>query len=126
MTLKNLFVFNAIVAVLFGVGYLISPNFVLASYGVTLSEAGELIGRALGAVYLEVGLLTWMVRDLKGGPALRSMVLAFFVGNVLGLIVILLGQLSGIANALGWSAVAIYALLALGYGYFQFVKPVQP
>jgi len=34
-----------------------------------------------------------------------------------------IGQLAGIANALGWSTVAIYLLLALGFAYFQFMKP---
>jgi hypothetical protein len=37
--------------------------------------------------------------------------------------VILIGQLAGIANALGWSSVAIYLLLALGFAYVQFMQP---
>ena len=31
--------------------------------------------------------------------------------------------LAGVANALGWSTVAIYLLLALGYGYFLRAGP---
>jgi len=30
---------------------------------------------------------------------------------------------AGVANALGWSTVALYLLLALGFAYFQFMKP---
>ncbi len=49
--------------------------------------------------------------------------LALFVGNAVGFIVAFMGQLAGVVNALGWLSVAIYLVLALGYGYFQFLKP---
>jgi hypothetical protein len=42
---------------------------------------------------------------------------------VVGFVVILIGQLAGIPNTLGWSNVAIYLLLALGFGYVQFMQP---
>ena len=38
-------------------------------------------------------------------------------------VVILLQQLSGGVNALGWSSVVISLLLALGFAYFQFMRP---
>jgi hypothetical protein len=31
----------------------------------------------------------------------------------------------GVENQLGWSTVAIYLLLAVGFGYFRFAKPVN-
>ena len=37
-----------------------------------------------------------------------------------------LGQLGGVVNTMGWSTVAIYLLLALGFAYFQFMKPSTP
>lgn len=45
------------------------------------------------------------------------------MGQMIGLIVSLMGTLSGACNAVGWSAVAIYLVLALGYAYLQFMKP---
>lgn len=68
----------------------------------------------------------WFARDAGESKARQAIVIALFVGDVLGFIVALLGQLSGVVNALGWSTVALYLLLALGYGYFQFVKPSAP
>jgi hypothetical protein len=38
-------------------------------------------------------------------------------------LVALLAQLSGVMNALGWSAVVIYLGLALGNAYFLLVRP---
>jgi hypothetical protein len=39
------------------------------------------------------------------------------------LVVTLIAQLSGVMNAVGWSAVAIYLLLGLGWAYFLRAKP---
>ena len=55
--------------------------------------------------------------------ARRAIVLALFIGNAVGFVVTLIGQLNNVNGALGWSTVAISLLLALGFGYFQFTKP---
>jgi len=44
---------------------------------------------------------------------------------VVGVIVSLGGVLSGAVNELGWVIVAVYLLLALGFGYFQFIGPAE-
>lgn len=49
-------------------------------------------------------------------------VLAGLVGNTIGFVVALQGQLKGLANALGWSTAAIYALFTIGFAYFQFSR----
>jgi len=45
------------------------------------------------------------------------------IGSLAGLGVALSAQLSRAVNALGWSTVAIYLFLLLGYGYFQLLRP---
>ena len=52
----------------------------------------------------------------------RAMILALLISNLAGVIVSVLGTLSDVMSAVGWSAVAIYVVFGLGYGYFQFVK----
>jgi hypothetical protein len=70
-----------------------------------------------------LGLLSWFVRKSGDSEAREAIILALFVGEALGFVVALYGQLSGVVNALGWSTVAVYLLLASGFGYFQFMKP---
>jgi len=65
-------------------------------------------------------------RDAGESNARQAIVIALFVGDVLGFIVALLGQLSGVVNALGWSTVALYLQLAVGYACCQLVKPSPP
>jgi len=57
--------------------------------------------------------------------ALRAIVLAVVVGDLIGFIIALMTQLNGVINALGCGNVALYLLLAIGFGYFQFVKPAK-
>ena len=123
MKLSILFTINAIVAVVFGLALVLVAATFMSLYGITLSPGGLIIARLFGAALLGYAVLTWFARDAKDSDARRAIVLALFIGDVVGFIVALLGQLSGAVNTLGWSTVAIYLLLALGFGYFQFLKP---
>jgi len=123
MTLRNLLIVNAVIALVFGVASVLAPALLLSTYGITLSPAGILVARLMGAAFLGICVLTWLARDAPDSEARRAIVLALFVENAIGFIVALLGQLAGLANPFAWSIVVIYLLLALGYGYFQFLKP---
>ena len=122
MILKNLFTINAIVAILFGLGFAIMPDTVSSWYGVKLSAAGLIVAQYLGAAYIGYALLTWLARNKEQSDARRAIVLAFLVHFAVGLVVSLIGQFSGELNALGWLNVVIFAFFTLGYGYFQFIN----
>ncbi len=123
MKLSTLFTINAIVSVLFGISFVLAPEFALSFFGVSLSPAGILIARLFGTALLGFAVLTWFARNAGDSEARQAIVMGIFVSEAAAFIVALLGQLGGVLNALGWSAVAIHLLLALGYGYFQFLKP---
>lgn len=120
MKLRSLLILHAVVALVFGIAFVLTPTPLLSFYGVTLSPGGRVVTQLLGAAHIGIGLLAWFVRNAAESEALRAIVLGYFVATVIGFIVTLLAQLSGVMNTLGWSAVGIYLLLALGYGYFQF------
>ena len=58
-------------------------------------------------------------------PLLAAIVLALFVSDAVAFVLALMAQLKGVVNSLGWSTVAIYLLLALGFAYFLFAKPSE-
>jgi hypothetical protein len=122
MKLSTLLVINAIIAAIFGVAFALVPWQVFPLYGVDPNPPLNYIGQLLGAAIVGFAVLTWSARNATDSEARRAIVLALFVGHVVGFIVSLIGQLGGVVNALGWSTVALYLLLALGYGYFQFTK----
>ena len=123
MKLSTLMVINTIVALLFGLAFVLMAGTLLSFYGTTLSPGGLVVARLFGTALLGYAVLTWFARNTEESEARRAIVLALFVSDVVGFIVALVGQLSGAVNALGWSTVVIYLLLALGFGYFQFMKP---
>jgi hypothetical protein len=122
MTLKTLFVINAIVALMFGLGFLLAPAPLMAFYGATLNAPGVLMARFVGAEVLGHTILTWIARDSTASVARRAIVLALFTSWRALLIVGVLGQVTGVMNVLGWSNVILFLLFTVAYGYFAFVK----
>ena len=123
MKLSTMMVIKAIVCLVFGILFVLAPEPLMSFYGVTLGSGGILVARLYGASLIGNLLLTWFARNDAGSQALRASVLALFVYDAIGFVVALVAVLSGVMNTLGWTVAGLYLLLALGFGYFQFVKP---
>ena len=122
MKVSTLFTINAIVAVVFGLLFVLAPALTLSLYGITSNEPLSYVGQLFGASLLSFAVITWLARNTAASPARNAIVLALFIGDAIGFVVSLIAQMKGFANALGWSTVAIYLLLALGFGYLQFMS----
>ena len=123
MKLKNLMTIKAIICVVFGIAFVLIPTTCMSYYGVTLSQGGAVITQLFGAAFILLGIILWSAKNASGSDvALRAIVLAVVVGDLIGFIIALLAQINGVMNALGWINVALYLLLAIGFGYFQFSK----
>lgn len=128
MKLSTLMVVNALVAAVFGVGFVVVPGWVTSLYGPELTPTLQYVpqlkyvAQLFGAALFAFAVLTWTARNAPDSETRRAILLALFVGDGIGFIVSLIGQLGGVMNALGWLTVVIYLLLALGFGYF-FAQP---
>ena len=122
MKLRTILTLNGIVASAYGISFLLVPSTVLSIYGVTQGPAEQLMGQFFGVALIGIGLLTWLAKEVTEVSTQRAMILALLISNLAGVIVSVLGTLSDVMSAVGWSAVAIYVVFSLGYGYFQFVK----
>lgn len=122
MTYKNFLSIASIVAFLFALGFIFMPGQVMSFYNVELNAGGILIGRLFGAALLGFGLLNWFGRDFSENGAKQTVLTANLASDALGFIFMLIGQLGGVPgiNALGWSSVLIYLLLAAGFAYLRF------
>lgn len=121
MKASYVFTVTAIVALVFGLAFVLVPSQTLSLYDVTLDAAGLFIARLLGAAFLMFAVVSWLVRNAGPSPERQAIALAFFAGDAVAFVASLLAQLDGIANALGWSTVAIYLILALGFGWVRFM-----
>ncbi len=123
MKLSSFLTVKAIVSLIFGLGALLVPVTMAGWFGATLNPAGASMTSFFGALLLGVALICWSTKGAPESSLQKGVLLALFVADTLGFIVALMGQLSGLMNALGWVNVVLWLLLALGLGYFRFIKP---
>ena len=122
MKLNILVLIMALFSLVWGAGFILVPVVALSLYGLSLNAGGVYISRELGTVFFMLGMILWFARKDPGSQALRGIVLGLFVGNAIGFVVTLIGQLSTEVSVLGWVGVLAYFLLALGFGYYS-IKP---
>jgi len=122
MNLRTFLIISAIVALLYAVGLILMPTTLDAMYGFGTSASEKLLSQFFGVELLALGLIQWLAKDLPAA-SVRPIITGSLIANVVGVIVALMGTLGGAMNSLGWSAVVIYLLLGLGFGYFQFMAP---
>lgn len=118
MNLKNLFIFNAVVAVAYGLGFVLAPGVLADIYGMDNTPSVYLMGQLFGVELIAVGLLCWFIKNDTDAVNIPKIILALLIADIVGLVVSLMGTLAGTLNALGWSAVLIYLVLVVGYAYF--------
>jgi hypothetical protein len=124
MKLKNLLIVNAIVLGGSGISAVLMPSKVLSFYGVELNPAMLMMAQYAGLGSIAIGLVAWFSRNVEDLKAQRAIILAFLITYVIALLISVQGTISGVMKV-GWPVVVLYSLLASGYAYFQFIKPVK-
>jgi len=114
---KVLIILMAILSLVWGVGFILIPKFFWSLYGIALDLQGVYMSRQLGTLFFMLGLILWLAKEDKGSVALHAIVLGLFIGNTLGFILALIGQLTVEISVMGWIGVLSYLLLATGFGY---------
>jgi hypothetical protein len=120
MKIGTLFLINGILAIGHGLGFILLPSMLLAIYQVpSIAPGAVLLGQLFGVQLLFIAIVVWNARDLRDGRALGAIVLGGVVTSAVGTVVTAKALADGIFCPMGWLAVTIYALLALGYLDFQ-------
>lgn len=123
MRLRTLLLIGGLIALVFGIAFLVAPQAMLRLYGVAPDSAITMMSRYFGAALVQIGLVFYLIRDVGDPRTQRGVVLGSFLGSLAGLVVALTAQFWELVNGLGWSTVAIYAFLMVGYGSFIFGTP---
>ena len=100
MSYKILFVLNAIVVAAFGLLLLIAPETGLTQFDMTARAQEVFMARAIGAVFVSLGVLLWFAKDADE-VAQKNLGMAALAGAVLGLIVTIIG-VATVMKGLGW------------------------
>ena len=122
MKIKSMMSIKAIVVIFFGLGFLFITQTTMTLYGMTINSGGIAASRLLGQMYIVIALVLWFCRNTSEASTKKAFAISITFGDAIGTVVSLMAVLSGAMNFLGWSAVAIYLLFTIGFGYFL-LKP---
>lgn len=125
MPFKALLTIAGLLGLAFGVAFFLAPAATLGLYGASTGDVGYLMTRLAGAALFHLGLVYLMIRDVQDPVTIRRLSIASALGSLAGLRVALYGVRNDLVNAVGWSSVAIYALLVLGFAWFAY-RPAPP
>ena len=118
MKIKTIMSIKAVVVFFFGLGFLFMTEFLMSLYGMSICSGGIAAGKLLGQMYLVISLLLWLCRNSTDTVTKVGFARGVTIGDAVGTIVSLWAVLSGAMNWMGWSAVAIYLIFTVGFGYF--------
>ena len=124
MKLRTFLIIAAVIALSYALGLILMPAFMATTYGIGTSAPEILLARFYGVELLALGLINWLAKDLPVS-SLRPIITGSLIANVVGTIFAIIGTVGGVMNSFGWSSVAIYLLIALGFAYFQFMAPAK-
>ena len=125
MNYKLMFILNALVALAFGVGYLVVPATVLGYFGTETRVAVLVVARFFGSAMLALGLLLWFSKDITDENVQKNFGYALLASSVIGLILAIYGSASSqaVIRTNAWIPILLYVLFGLGYAYLVFLKP---
>ena len=118
-----MFILNALVALVFGIAFLVVPTMALQQFGVDEYASTKLVLQFFGTGLLAVGLLAWFAKNISDEAAQKGLVLALFISSLAGLVMSVIGMATGTVRTLAWLAIVIYLVFTLAYAFLLFLKP---
>lgn len=121
MKLNTFMSINAILLILFGLGFLFVPAWMFSLYGAQTDDLGLFAARVFSVWNIAIGVLLWLDQDAyRTRPFKRN--LAVLLMAYLGFIYLAVQlQILRTLNSLGWLNVILYMAFAAGYAYY-FIK----
>jgi hypothetical protein len=125
MKVSSFLALAALIAFLFGLGFILAPVQVLSMYAINLDTGGLFITRYLGSAFLGVAVINWLVRNKKS-ETIKPVLTGDLMFTATALVVAVWDVFGGAGNAMVWTTVAFYLILTIGIVYFLFQQEESP
>jgi hypothetical protein len=112
------------IGVVFGLEFLLLPEFALRQYGMQTESQALLQARYFGGTLVPWGFAGWLMRRVRDDAALKALLVAGAVGWAIGLALSYGAVSSGRQGPMGWLSVAIYGVFLL-YSIFYLSSPAR-
>jgi len=116
--MNKLFKVALIVEAIFGIGFVISPGAMLGPFGVTLNAIATSFVRLFGSALISFSILLWFALKSDKSEFKKGVIYSMFAYFLVSTVLLLIAQLAGQMNVLGWSVVGIHLVLLVCFGYF--------
>jgi Ca2+/Na+ antiporter len=116
--MNTLFLVYLIVEAIFGIGFLFVPGLMMDPMGVTLDETSITFARLFGSLIISIPVLLFLARKSANIEFKRGVVFSIFIYLLLSTTILLITQIKGLMNSMGWGIVILHLLFMLWFGYF--------
>ena len=125
MKLRNMYLLNTIISLVFAIGLLLMTPVMLGLFGMDNTKDAVVLAQLIAVELVVGGLITLLARDVTDPKARSAINYGNMIAGVLGVVVALNATLTGVMGWFGYVVLAIYAIVALGFAYFQFFGPLD-
>ena len=125
MKLRNLYLANSIITLVLALGLILMTSVMVNLFGVNNGAETRTLSQLFGVGLVVSGMITLLAREVTDPMARSAINFSNLIADVLGVVVALNATLTGVFGWFGWLLVVVYLVLALGFGYFQFLAPPQ-
>lgn len=122
--MNTLFLVYLIVEAIFGIGFLFVPGLLMDPMGLTLDETSTTFARMLGSLIISIPVLLFFARKSASSEFKRGVVYCIFTYLLASTIILLIAQIKGLMNAMGWSVIILHLVFLLWFGYYL-IKQVK-
>jgi hypothetical protein len=120
--MKTLFTVTMIVELIFALGFLAVPDTLLGTFGVSLDPAGIALARLFGSALLAFVTLVYYARSSESPDLQKAAARSLFVYWLFSTVFMLIAQLAGLFNTMGWSTIVMHLGFLIWTGVFAFRK----
>ena len=111
-----------VVELIFALGFIIAPGTLFGTFGVEPSPFGISLARMFGSALLAFCTLLWYARKSKSTDLQTATVRSLFLYWLASSIFLVMAQLAGIFNTMGWATVVMHVGFLIWYGIVAFKK----
>ena len=120
MSLKILFIINAVLCLIRGVGFIFAPAKLWKSFNVNLDNSTAFPVRLLGAAYTATALMNIAVINFIDKSEVQSVLIFNVTIEFIGVLLTIKGVSSNAISKLGWAPFIVHLFLAVSFAYFLF------
>jgi hypothetical protein len=120
--MNALFTVTLVVELIFGLGFIAVPATLLGNFGVKLDPAGITLARMFGAALLAFVTLVYYARRSDSADLQKATIRSLFVYWLISTVFMIIAQLGGIFNTMGWSTIILHLGFLIWYGVYAFKK----